>query len=245
MKKKDKRLEEARGKPKGRHGNDPERRISCSGCGKIMRRAEFPYLKVRWGRAYRFCSPECVGRADTRALAIPAILGSTVLAILTVAIILTAPWSQFMPHTEAKFAPTMDSLDNRDIIFKNVIAHKDGFSSEVEIEILLTNRGKGSTGKLFVDVFAENQTSMVIDSTFNTSTLRYIENGSTGSILPPMKSAKVNGLLVLRPGTHVIYMRIYEDGLMGFIEGQRAIKVTEDQIDKMIEGVLGEAKISK
>lgn len=207
-----------------------DKKVTCAQCGRIMRRGDVPFMMRRLNGARFFCTPDCVARFQHKEtfLEVSSIL--IIISVLAAVLLITAPWSYFTPVEKPKYAPSMDPVGNRDIIFKDVRAHGDGYQTNVEVEILLTNRGKGSTGPLFIDVFAENDTSKVIDSTFNTSVLHYIDNGSTGSILPPMKSAKVNGVLVLLPGTHNIYFRVYECGLRGFIEGQRIIKVTQDQI---------------
>ena len=207
-----------------------DRKVTCAQCGRIMRRGDVPFKISKLGRSRFLCTPDCVNRFQFRQTAIGISFILVVISVLAVALIITAPWSSLFPVEKPRYTPRMDTMGNRDIIFKNVRPHQDGYQTEIEVEILITNRGKGSTGPLFVDVFAENDTSKVIDDTFNTSVLHYIDNGSTGSIIPPLKSAKINGLLVLRPGTHNIYIRIYEKGLRGFIEGQRVIKVTPDQI---------------
>jgi hypothetical protein len=195
-----------------------------------MRRGDVPFKIRKLGGTRLLCTPECVTRFQRKDAIIGASIFLIIISVIVAAVLIAMPWSTMFPVENPKYKPSMDTMGNRDIIFKNVHPHQDGYQTEVEVEILITNRGKGSTGPLFIDVFAENDTSKVIDDTFNTSVLHYIDNGSTGSIIPPSKSAKVNGLLVLRPGTHNIYIRIYEKGLRGFIEGQRVIKVTPDQI---------------
>lgn len=207
-----------------------DRKVGCENCGRVIKKQEALFLKKGWSGDRYFCSQSCSYNHTRRKVLFQAIISVLMVCILIAAIYTSVPWEEVFPEERPSHHPSMDRIDTRDMIFKNVRPHDDGYHTEMEIEILITNRGKGPTDKIFIDVFAENTTSRVIDDTFNTSVLKYIDNGTTGHIIPPMKSAKLNGVLVLRPGSHLIYFRIYEDGLRGFIEGQRTIEVTEDQI---------------
>lgn len=212
------------------HTSKKDKSVGCSECGRIMKRSEALFMKRSPFSSSYFCSQSCAYNRSRKTM-VCNIVAFLVSVCMVVAILhFAVPWDEVFPEEGPRYSPSMDHIGLRDIVFKNVRPHNDGYHTELEVEILITNRGKGDTGTLFVDVFAENTTSRVIDDTFNTSMIRYVENGTNGHVLPSQKSGKVNGDLVLRPGEHLIYFRIYEDGLRGFIEGQRSIEVTEDQI---------------
>jgi hypothetical protein len=224
-----------KGKVTGEHDNKTTSRKKgarryCTDCGRSMNKEEPVYMKKFWGTTLYFCQPDCIRRYSNKTTVRNILLSVFTAIMLMGAFYLLLPWEDLMPKEEVKIDPRMDYMGERDIVFKNVRPLNDGYQTEMEVEILLTNRGQGPTGNLFIDVFAENASSRIIDDTFNTSKLRYVEDRTTGNNIPSMKSAKVNGDLLLRPGSYLVYIRIYEDGLRGFVEGQRSIQVTKDQV---------------
>jgi hypothetical protein len=225
---------------------------SCKCCGKVLKDSDEMFRKEFDGKTRTFCSKDCLQEykdemrfrehrvlKDDDVEEIPeggsARAGIIFTAVFILVLILGAaiaatPKIDILPPKEVIYQGELDTIYDDDIRIMQVKPHGDGYTTDMVVEISLSNKGNGDIDNLIVEVLAENQTTKVMDDGFNTSTFNYVGNGTSTEVIPVKKTVNARGSLRLPPGTFLLRIKLYEEGYRSLVEGQKTVTVTEGQV---------------